>query len=937
MKKQNLIAGIFVIISAILFTNCGLFKSQSSYASDESSADSTLVDSAYSTEAAAAGEGYESASYYAPADKIWELIHTELSVKLDWKNRKVLGNAKLTLKPYFYAQDSLVLDAMAMDIIDIYSVNATNGSKIKHNFSYSDSEHLVVYFTKTVKSDEKINLEINYIANPESSIILNNENAGKAINAEKGAYFINHDLSSAYLPRQFWTQGETRGSRCWFPTLDQPTQKHTQKITVRYPDTMVSISNGYKLSHTLDAVNHEFIDVWSMTQPHSVYLTMLAVGNWSEVSDKYKDKMVHYYVEPRFKNDAMKIFGNTPKMIEFFSNYTGVEFPWNKYDQVVVRNFVSGAMENTTAVIHTEELQDKDNEMEDYISHELFHHWFGDYVTADNWGEITMNESFAKYAEYLWIEHQYGFEKAQMWLFENNQSWIKDSKDNALVNYYYNKPNEQFDNIRYNKGASILNLLRNYIGDEAFKLAIKDYLTTYAYKNATAAEWKRSIEKVTGKNMNAFFANWYYESGTVDGYWSLDKISYDSTQPASRYGITLDMDASNGKTTSCKPFKLDIEYGFVGKPKKTISKIVNSTYTFIDLDIDTIPDYIMIDPKNTIVGVIRPNLEIINADVSETSLKLLENQEIKNQINLHYNNFFQNVSNHRKINLLIYLIMELNSIDRLDILDSNQYKNIIEMGMNSNESILQEYAFALISLLKNKNIYNFAEREVELTIKYVLPLLTDKKSSAKSKISAIQTLYNLENNKSLLTENLLIDLSKSDQFDLFKTAADYLNYIYGQPETDEDTPLNKDGQFYWLTYAEGQLTSNIPSKRKAVWLNNMIDYHLHSTNLSNANQLFDHFDSFKLHVEEIYAVYSIVYLSATSPNSEDINFTENSMAILLSLCDNAVASKNVNKIKILKDLTNGLWKSNAGYENSTIESERNQYISLKKLHNFEIK
>jgi len=281
--------------------------------------------------------------------------------------------------------------------------------------------------------------------------------------------------------------------------------------------------------------------------------------------------------------------------------------------------------------------------------------------------------------------------------------------------------------------------------------------------------------------------------------------------------------------------------------------------------------------------------------------------------------------------------MELNSIDRLDILDSNQYKNIIEMGMNSNESILQEYAFALISLLKNKNIYNFAEREVELTIKYVLPLLTDKKSSAKSKISAIQTLYNLENNKSLLTENLLIDLSKSDQFDLFKTAADYLNYIYGQPETDEDTPLNKDGQFYWLTYAEGQLTSNIPSKRKAVWLNNMIDYHLHSTNLSNANKLFDHFDSFKLHVEEIYAVYSNVYLSATSPNSEDINFTENSMAILLSLCDNAVASKNVNKIKILKDLTTGLWKSNAGNENSTIESERSHYISLKKLHNFEIK
>lgn len=935
MKKQNLIAGIFVIISAISFTNCGFFKSQSSYASDESSADSMVVDS---TAASSELESNEPSSYYAPADKIWELIHTELSVKLDWKNRKVLGNAKLTLKPYFYEQDSLILDAMAMDIIDIQSINATNGSKLKHNFSYSDSEHLVVYFEKTVKSDEKINLEINYIANPESSIILNNENAGKAINAEKGAYFINHDLSNAYLPRQFWTQGETRGSRCWFPTLDQPTQKHTHKITVRYPDTMLSISNGYKLSHTLDAANHEYVDVWSMTQPHSVYLTMLAVGNWSEVSDKYKDKMVHYYVEPKFKNDALKIFGNTPKMIEFFSNYTGVEYPWNKYDQIVARNFVSGAMENTTAVIHSEGLQDKDNDMEDYISHELFHHWFGDYVTADNWGEITMNESFAKYSEYLWIEHEYGFEKAQMWLFENNQSWIKDSKDNALVNYYYNKPDEQFDNIRYNKGAAILNLLRNYIGDEAFKLAIKDYLTTYAYKNATAAEWKRSIEKVTGKNMNDFFTNWYYESGVLFGYWNLDKISYDSAQTASRYGITLNMDATNNNATSCKPFKLDIEYGFNGKPKKTISKIINSIYAFIDLGLDTAPDYIILDPNNTIVGVIRPNLEVINVnDATVTSQKLLEDQEIKNQINIHYNNFFQNVSNYRKINHLIYLIMELNSIDRLDILDSNQYKNIIEMAMSSKESVLQEYASALISLLKDKKISNFADREVELTTKYFVPLLSDKQSSAKSKINAIQTLYNLENNKSFLTENSLIELSKSDQFDLFKTAADYLSYIYGQPETDEDTPLNKDGQFYWLTYAEGQLTANIPSKRKAVWLYNMIDYHLHGTNLSNVHKLLDHFDSFKLHVEEIYAVYSNIYISATSPNSEDINFSENSMAILLSLCNNAVDTKNVNKIKILKELTTELWKSNREKENSTIESERNQYISLKKLHNFEIK
>jgi hypothetical protein len=928
MRKQNLIAGIFVIIGTISFTNCGLFQSKSSYVSDEPMTDTAVLDS---TEAV---EGYEPATYYAPADKIWELSNTELSIKLDWKNRRVLGNAKLTLKPYFYDQDSLVLDAMAMDILDIQSINTTNGSKLKNNFSYSDSEHLVVYFPKTIKSDEKVTLEINYVANPESNYILNNENAGKAINAEKGAYFINHDLSNPYLPRQFWTQGETRGSRCWFPTLDQPNQKHTHKITVRYPDTMVSVSNGYKLSHTLDAANHEFVDVWSMTQPHSVYLTMLAIGNWAEVSDKYKDKMVHYYVEPRFKNDAMQIFGNTPKMIEFFSNYTGVEYPWNKYDQVVVRNFVSGAMENTTAVIHTEGLQDKDNDMEDYISHELFHHWFGDYVTADNWGEITMNESFAKYAEYLWIEHQYGYDKAQMWLYENNEGWLKNPKDNALVNYYYNKPDDQFDNIRYNKGAAILHLLRNYIGDAAFKLAIKDYLTTYAYKNATAAEWKRSVEKVTGKNMNDFFTQWYYEKGIAVGYWTLEKISFDSTQPSSKYGIFLNMNASDNEITECKPFKLDIEYGYIGKEKRTLSTMVNTQNKFIDLNLDAAPDYVILDPKNTLVGAIKSNLEMINIPTTEaTSQILLEDKDIKDQIQIHYNNMFQNVSNYKKTNLLIDFIVELNAAGRLDLLDSNQYLKIIDMGMNSNESLLQDYTYALIRLLKEKAIYNFADKEYSLLSQYCNAILIDSKTSNQSKLKALETLFYLDNNKDALPEKQLIELSKSENFQIFENTVDCIGVLYGVSAEDEETPLNKDGEAYWITYAEGQLKSNIPSKRKVIWINAMFRNYMRGKNIAKATKLYSQIDQYKMHVEDLYAVYSNLAQGAL----DDENYDQNATSILLSECDNAVITKNIHKIKSLKELTTNLWKSNMDKENSTIESERSLYITLKKLHNFEIK
>jgi aminopeptidase N len=95
-----------------------------------------------------------------------------------------------------------------------------------------------------------VEIKINYIANPERELVDVESNAGSAILAEKGIYFINHDLRNPAIPRQLWSQGETHGSRCWFPTIDQPNQKHTQRITLTYPDTMVSISNGERLSHT---------------------------------------------------------------------------------------------------------------------------------------------------------------------------------------------------------------------------------------------------------------------------------------------------------------------------------------------------------------------------------------------------------------------------------------------------------------------------------------------------------------------------------------------------------------------------------------------------------------------------------------------------------------------------------------------------------------
>jgi len=207
-------------------------------------------------------------------------------------------------------------------------------------------------------------------------------------------------------------------------------------------------------------------------------------------------------------------------MMEFFSRILGVAFPWDKYSQIVGRDYVSGAMENTTAVIHGEQAYQTpgqlidENIQENTIAHELFHHWFGDLVTSESWSNLTLNESFANYSEYLWREYKYGKLDADMHLFEANQAYLNGQNTNKhLVRFNYADKEDMFDAVSYNKGGAILHMLRNYLGDSAFFEGLKQYLTTYQYKSAEVHQLRLIFEEITGKDLNWFFNQWYYNSG----------------------------------------------------------------------------------------------------------------------------------------------------------------------------------------------------------------------------------------------------------------------------------------------------------------------------------------------------------------------------------------------------------------------------------------
>ncbi|WP_372792468.1 M1 family metallopeptidase, partial [Lutibacter sp.] len=448
--------------------------------------------------------------YRGEREKINNLVHTKLKVDFNFKESQMNGEAWVTLTPHFYATNKVVLDAKAFKILEI----KINNKIVPYNYS---ENQITIELDKTYKKGEEYTVYIKYIANPEEVTQI----GSKVITDAKGLYFIDPKEEDPNKPTQIWTQGETEASSCWFPTIDAPNQKSTEEIYMTVPSKFVTLSNGTLINQTNNSDGTR-TDYWKQDQKHAPYLFFMGVGDFSIVKDTWNGKDVNYYVEPEYKSVAKDIFGKTPEMMTFFSNITGVPYVWDKYSQIVVRDYVSGAMENTTAVVHGEDAQQKkgqlidNNEWEETIAHELFHHWFGDLVTTESWSNLTVNESFATYSVYLWYEYKYGKDKADAHMFDDVKVYLNSqSEDKDLVRFYYEDKEHMFDPVSYHKGNAILHMLRNYLGDKAFFQGMNTYLTEHKFGTAEAHELRLAFEKVSGKDLNWFFNQWYFGNGHV--------------------------------------------------------------------------------------------------------------------------------------------------------------------------------------------------------------------------------------------------------------------------------------------------------------------------------------------------------------------------------------------------------------------------------------
>jgi len=467
----------------------------------------------------------ETPPYQPSATRTMDIVHMDLDLRFDWKVQQVLGTARLKMTPFFSPQKTVVLDAKDFEFESVYLLQGEKKELLSYRY---DEKQLTLYFPNEVNPKDTLTVEVSYTAFPER----NSGEGSAAITDTKGLYFIDPLDTLPSKATMLWTQGETEHNSKWFPTLDRPNERFTHSISLTVPDTMVSISNG-RLVRQEPKENGMRTDYWEMNLPHAPYLVAIAVGNFGKVESSYKNIPLAYYVEKGYEPGAAKVFERTPQMMAYFESLLKTPFPWPKYDQIVVRDYVSGAMENTTASIFMEELllderEALDSEWDYIVAHELFHQWFGDLVTAESWSNLTLNEAFANYSEYLWTAHQEGQDDAAMKLITEMEGYFSEaeSKQVDLIRFNYADAEDMFDAHSYNKGGVVLHMLRRHLGDEAFFKGLTLYLNTHAFGSVEAHDLRLALEKVSGQDLNWFFNQWFFDKGHPE----LD-IEVDYSQP----------------------------------------------------------------------------------------------------------------------------------------------------------------------------------------------------------------------------------------------------------------------------------------------------------------------------------------------------------------------------------------------------------------------
>jgi aminopeptidase N len=436
-----------------------------------------------------------------------DLRHQVVRLRFDWTRRAVIGSTTLRIAATAAGGG---LSQITLDAAGLRIQRVTHGDR-PLGFTH-EGPVLRIQLAAPLAADAVIEVTVEY----------------EAVRPPRGVHFIDRR-------HVVWAQGFAEDTRYWIPTVDRLYDKTTWEFFVRVPQKERALSNG-RLVGTRRLPDGEVEWHWRLDQPASTYLMSVVTGDYVVLRDRWRDISLGYWTYRDSIEATWRGFGRTPRAMEFFSQWTGVHYPWSKYDQVVTPDFVFGGMENVTAVtmsddaiLHPAWAEPRSN-ADQLVAHELAHMWFGDYVTMRHWDEAWLSEGFATFMAALFIERAHGAAAGALSRRDAHEQTIAADRRNRrplVYGRWVTDPAEvYFSGHIYPRGSSVLQMLRRIVGDSTLRAGLNRYLRSHPYQSVTSADLRRALEETSGRDLSRFFAQWVYGAG-VPAFrvgWAFDSV-----------------------------------------------------------------------------------------------------------------------------------------------------------------------------------------------------------------------------------------------------------------------------------------------------------------------------------------------------------------------------------------------------------------------------
>ncbi len=527
-------------------------------------------------------QGQTNEAYRAPADRAADILHIRLDLDVSLKEQTIRGTATLDFEP-IRPLSSLALDAVDFKISQVRDVSP-KGEPGKNLDFENTGKQLVIRFAEPQKPGERRRIEIAY----------------EAKHPQSGLHFFRPTEAEPDIPWMVWSQGEAEDNRYWFPCFDRPNERQTTELIARVDKDFTVLSNGRLVEkRPIEDGRIEFH--WKQDKPHVSYLVTLVAGKFAIVEENWRGRPITYYVSPDREQDAKQTFRHTPEMLDFFSEKFGIEYPWEKYAQVVVEQFTAGGMENTSATtLHDGVMHDAraliDSSPDGLISHELGHQWWGDLVTCRDWSHLWLNEGFATYCEVLWCEHKLGRDERDYLLYQKSQSARSGTaKERPIVDRRYPGPDTMFDVRAYPKGGWVLHMLRSRLGDADFFRGLKRYGLEYAYRTAETSDLRKSFERLYGVSLERFFHDWTERKGHPE-------LNIKTTHQPEDGFVKIEIRQTQKDEAFHFPLTIELTKAGAGGEPVTITPFIKEKEQTFLLPVKSRPALVRIDPEFTLLA-----------------------------------------------------------------------------------------------------------------------------------------------------------------------------------------------------------------------------------------------------------------------------------------------------------------------------------------------